>query len=1029
MSGKGIRFSTGLSVLALLLLVMAGLSGLSARAAPDDTTAQLSAVLDIPIGQTPDVDGVCSQGEYSDGNGIAQPFDDANGAGQVYLKYDGEGFLYVCIQATQGSFDRRFGSVYLDPNGDGSSYQFAQKDDYSLRVEIPTGNKSSLAGTGVINGYAPDTTIEPFWDGKASVGGEGESIEYQISYGRFFIQPCRLFGIAAYHHWVKAVGDDYGWPSNQFFDQPRTWQVARLASPACTDPSAGTIAYVYRGNTDDATSFYNLLTANGYLVDLIPLGDILATDFSSYDLTIIADDSGNLSQWGIPGDTANQVAKIIEPNKPILGLGEGGYAFFGQLSLFIGWPNGWHGPEDEVKRAPAAPLAYYASPNLIAGDPVDVYTDPVNEVGIYLGGAETIPPSVLPIGLEPPNPDHASLIMQDCRQLWGFSGNPREMTATGQNLFVNAVQYARTFQCPQPVDPGPCVSVEKTSNPVAGNTVKPGDVIEYTITYVFSDNPDCNNTTGRLIDVIPPDTLYVPGSASDGIIPTADGALVWPITSAAGNQTKTFKVRVSDTQCANQRTVNNKASLIYAGGTIESNLVSHPVECPPLQFPNDEPPYAETEIQIMPYPLITGQPSTISVRVSNTSNSAQTVDVSFQTSPNKFGIGLDFNTFASKTVTIPGNGNVIVETTFTPVSSGHYCIQIVVEGPDGQRITTQRNLDVTENLQPGVPDVLDFKVGNPTTNTGDVTLVVDNTCPGWTAVVNPSILTNMAPGEIRDATLTVTPPNPVTLGTTCHIDVQGWIGDQLIGGIRKLDVPPVHLPHDVVPSWMEQEISVIPDPAVAGQPAQICVELQNPLNVPRTVTLEYAVADFGAGIYFTTVATQQFTLPPNSIDTYCVNWTPDAGGTLHRCILVTLQQDNYADQTSQRNINLVRVNLGNFSDIDLPVLVRNPDLIPHVLEIRPTIYGINPAWQFMVVDEQGNPPPEIIEPGQTLNLRMRLMPPVALTLRQNNTRLPDFRYGDQSHAEVAVLMDGVEIGGFTLELEAPVVWVPIVLKN
>ena len=52
--------------------------------------------------------------------------------------------------------------------------------------------------------------------------------------------------------------------------------------------------------------------------------------------------------------------------------------------------------------------------------------------------------------------------------------------------------------------------------------------------------------------------------------------------------------------------------------------------------------------------------------------------------------------------------------------------------------------------------------------------------------------TRAFPGDIRDATLHVIPPNPAILGTGCHIDVQGWIGDQpghasprpLVGGRR-----------------------------------------------------------------------------------------------------------------------------------------------------------------------------------------------------------------------------------------------------
>lgn len=819
----------------------------------------------------------------------------------------------------------------------------------------------------------------------------------------------------------------------------RTQEV--VASTLSQNPAqAGNIAYVYRGNTADATSFSTLLTTNGYSVDLVPLGDVLSTDFSKYDLTIIADDSGDLNQWGLPGLSANQVAQITRPNKPILGLGEGGYAFFGQLSLFIGWPNGWHGPQDSAVRNPGAPIGYFSSLGTPPGGTVKVYNEPVNAVGIYLN-PPPLPTDVVPFGLEPASRDHSPLIIQNCRQLWGYSGNPNAMTADGKQLFLGNVAYARDFQCP-PQEPPPdaCIRVEKSAVPPAGTPVSPGDVIAYTITYLFSNSPNCENPErAKLVDSIPLDTIYVPGSASNGITPTADGALVWDITPAAGSQTKTFRVRVSDTQCRNQRTVNNRAGIVLPGAPpVISNVVSHPVECPPITLPNDEPPYAESEVQITPYPLVTGTPSEISVRISNSSSQPQPVKVSFQTSPQRFGIGLNYNTFDSTIVTIPANSNLIVKSSFTPVSSGHYCIQIKIEDasarPKYQPVTTQRNIDVTEDLTPGQPDSLTFKVANPTASTANINLVVVNTCPGWTATVSPPTLINVGPNgsDVRNATLTVTPPNPATLGSGCHIDVQGWIGDRLIGGIRKLDVPPVHLPPDVQPPWKEPEISVIPDPPVVGQPAQICVELQNPLNVAKTVTVEFAVADFGAGIGFTPVGTQNFTLPPNSLNTYCINWTPTAGGTLHRCILVTLKQPGYQDMRSQRNVNLVGLLPGQLPELDIPLLVRNPDGVPHKLELVPTLYGIKPFWTVALVRENGDPPPEILGANQQLNLRLRCRPQSLQALANSNpaqTPPADYGFGDESRVDVAVLLDGLEIGGVSVVLETDRQYLPIIVQR
>ncbi|NJN19665.1 MAG: hypothetical protein HC822_27195, partial [Oscillochloris sp.] len=274
-------------------------------------------ILRIPAGNPPEaLDGDCS--DFTDAT--AQPYADSGGGGTVYLKHDGKD-LYVCIEARPGSFAERFFSVYLDPQGNGAGYEFAAADDYSLRVGIPGTTRTSLVGSGVANGYVARPDADPLWDAAASATPNGETGEYRISLGRFFLAPCRIFGLAAYHHWLKAVGDDYGWPSNQYFDQPRTWAQVQLEPADGCPAELGTIAYVYRGDAAAAISFFNLLAANGYAVTLVPLANVLSTDFNQFDLTIIADDSGNLDSWGIAADTAAQWPTITAPNKPILGLG------------------------------------------------------------------------------------------------------------------------------------------------------------------------------------------------------------------------------------------------------------------------------------------------------------------------------------------------------------------------------------------------------------------------------------------------------------------------------------------------------------------------------------------------------------------------------------------------------------------------------------------------------------------------------------------------------------------------------------
>jgi uncharacterized repeat protein (TIGR01451 family) len=1027
--------------LVLLVFLLCGLPFTSTAAAPSSTAGNSpgathpasvstldSNILDVPLSSAAlTMDGKCN--EYT--AAATQTFTDGNGKdATVYLEYSG-GFLYVCLQAQPGTFDQRFAAIYLDPQGDGSSYTYAQKDDYGFQVGIKDGTTSSYNGTG-IGGYASDPSLDSLWQGAATVdpSGAGESAEYALDVGRWFIQPCSLFGIAVYHQSFAAAGDDYGWPSNHYYDQPKTWQLARLDNGSCSNGKSGKIAYVFHGNTESATSFYNLLVAHGYSVDLVPLADVLTSDFSTYDLILIADDTGDLDQWGTPGNTDAQVAKIVAGYKPIIGLGEGGYAFFGRIPLFIGWPNGWHGPQDKVKKSSTAPAAFYTG---LASDPVTHYITPVNSVGIYTG-TNPLPADFRVIGQEVPTSDHASLSREDCRLLWGASGNPLAMSTDGKTLFLNAVGYMRFFQCSRPtLPPKNCITIDKTSNPPSGTTIAPGDIIEYTITYTVSNDPTCKEPTGiRLVDTIPADTIFVPGSATGGISPGADGSLVWAVTPATSAQTAHFKVVVSENQCVDQHSVNNRAGLLVPDALpVISSMVSHPVNCPPVGLPNENPMFAEDEISINPYPLVTGHPSEISVRLTNDTGTPQPVTVKFQTSPVRFGIGLTFSSFATKSATIPAHSNIILKTNFTPVSSGHYCVQIVVTGPGLTKpLVTQRNLDVSEDLTAGTPDLLKIPVQNNSSGTADISLVVDNTCPGWDAqIIDPpgGLLTGVTPGEIVTATLQVTPPNPVSLGTGCHIDVQGWIGDTLIGGIRKLDVPPVQLPTNVNPPWEEPEISFEPDPPVVGRAGKICIDLQNPLPYTRTVTVDFSVADFSAGVPFTPVGSTTVNLPPNSYGKYCINWTPGTGGTLHRCVLATLKQSKYPDMRSQHNVDLVRPRTINLGDLDIPFHVFNPDLVKHTLNFDPTIFGIDPYWKPSFVDDNGAPAPNEIMAGQMLNLHLRFLP--AIMQSQAPSAPPaDYLFGDESKVEVSVLMDGVQTSGFSVKLALPTLFLPVLRR-
>ncbi len=1016
-----LRLSLPIAIgLAVIAFVAIGLSAAPAQAihsaAPNVTV--------IPLASSPTIDGQCNPaGEYADA--LDLPYTDAFSTTRtVYVKHDNFN-LYVCMVGTAGTFAPRFASVYLDTFN--TRLTVAGSTDYALRADIITGTQSSFKGTGVPNGYTPINLTG--WS-VATTSGNSDVAEYRIPLSMTGGWCGKSFSLAVYHHWVTGIGADFGWPSKQYFDSPKTWaEVSLQGTPSCAGLT--NLAYVYQRDTATAADFKALLEGAGFSVDLIAQSAVTATNFTPYHAILIADDTGYLNTWGAG---LSQVTPITLPNKPIIGLGEGGYAFFGQLGSAIGWPRGWHGPADRVENADPVPSDYYVDPynfTGLLGSPIGLYSEPVNEVGIYVPG--TPPSGVTVLGWEPASvangpKDHAPLIVDGCRQLWGFGAGPDSMNETGQRLFINAVIYARFYtSCPQPpTPPQNCLTVTKTATPVSGSTVQPGDAINYTLAYTVANNAACATQRASLIDQVPANTFFVPGSATGGITPNFDNTLIWDLGALAQGATgsKQFRVAVMDTACREQQPITNTAQLQTNLGVYTSNTTTHTVNCPPIGFPNDQPPYAESEIEIYPYPMVAGRSTEFSVRVMNHSAAARVVTVTFQTSPQRFGIGIPFSAIAvpgnPRVIVVPANGEAEVKINWAPPTSGHYCIQVKVESAGYAPIYTQRNLDVTENLRPGVEDVLTFKVGNPTGALANINLVVDNTCAGWTAWVTPTVLSGVGPFslDIRTAELHVIPPPIGTLGTGCHIDVQGWIGDDLIGGIRKLDVPPVNLPQ-ANPPWREREISTIPSTPISGTVNQLCVELQNPLTVTQQVTVTFSEAAFGAGIGFTPIATQTYSLPPGSIGNRCINWTPMVVPTLHRCLLVTLKVPGFRDQLSQLNVDIVEPSPAPPSGFSFPFMLGNPNDFTSAIDLRGILIGLN-QWQINF-----NPPlPDELLPNETKLFTLQLVP---LTNKPTANPVAGDP-GDTRRVDLYYTVNGKAAGGFSVSFEFAKLYLPLMLK-
>ena len=195
------------------------------------------------------------------------------------------------------------------------------------------------------------------------------------------------------------------------------------------------VAFIYRSDTEEAESFQSLLMSYGCSTTLIGVDDVATTALDSYDVMIVANDMGYIGTWG----DAQSIAAIEDSGKPIIGLGQGGYDFFGVLELWIGRPNGGHGSENSI--GVLDPNCSLFSTPYSVDIPEDrilqLYTE-TNHIGIYLW--PTIPETVTVLASVVNDTGYFPLVMEHNRYLlWGFTESPEKMTEVGKILFINFV--------------------------------------------------------------------------------------------------------------------------------------------------------------------------------------------------------------------------------------------------------------------------------------------------------------------------------------------------------------------------------------------------------------------------------------------------------------------------------------------------------------------------------------------------------------------------------------------------------------
>jgi hypothetical protein len=236
-----------------------------------------------------------------------------------------------------------------------------------------------------------------------------------------------------------------------------------------------TVAYVYQADTSAAKSFVDLLSRHGMTVKVIQLDEVVKIDFRQFALTIIADDTGKQDVWGNADGQVSHIAK----NSKVLGIGEGGSAFFVRWGLAIGNSKGVTSSALDIY-AVDPNLAIYRTPyNLGLGRSgvLQVYRDNVPNVAL---SATSLGSNTFSTGYQDANSTFSILVSQGCNQLWGFTGDPGKMTAAGRNLFINSVQQAIGLPCGGVTLQNPCQAISAPADLPAAGVITFDDLPEAT---------------------------------------------------------------------------------------------------------------------------------------------------------------------------------------------------------------------------------------------------------------------------------------------------------------------------------------------------------------------------------------------------------------------------------------------------------------------------------------------------------------------------------------------------------------------
>jgi len=422
----------------------------------------------------------------------------------------------------------------------------------------------------------------------------------------------------------------------------------------------------------------------------------------------------------------------------------------------------------------------------------------------------------------------------------------------------------------------------------------------------------------------------------------------------------------------------------YSGNGQEGQLLGgfRKLFFPPVPIHRPEnPPYAEEEINILPYPPQAGEPTKISFLARNPTAAPQQITVTFEVG--NLGIGLPFTPIATQTITLPAFQSGITGAVWVPPLAGEFCVQVKAEAPFfSQPFFSSRNISIVRLPKPyGPPEVFQFAIGDGGIPARPLTiqLGLKPYLANWQVALDKTQVV-LAPGQsIATAILTLTPPaNPADLPEDGGpvADVSAFVNGQLIGGIRKVWRPPVPLGQLGEPGYAESEISIHPDPPVAGQATTFAAQVRNTSDTTRDITVQFGWANFGMGIAFSnagvTPTQTQSTLTPGQVTTVSAQWTPQTSGNY--CVQISLKEaETGAEQLSRRNVNVIKINPAQCQTITKTFTLSNPTSLTITVTIGASSINLPPGWAFTVT-----PSEVVLKPGESVTVTVMITPPCIL---------------------------------------------------